>query len=219
MDTGYVRHSGWHRMNSSIANFDTLYEHSDDPWQLRSRWYERRKRQLTLAALPRERYRNAFEPGCAGGELTVLLATRCDTLLAVDLHRKAVELTRARVAPVPDVLRGHARIHVEQRSIPREWPEGAFDLIVVSELAYYLDDDELHALVERVRLNLTNDGTLVACHWRHPFDTALQSAEAIHRHFDAYCGLARIAHHEETDLLLDVWSRDARSVAQCEGIA
>ena len=60
--------------------FDGLYKSSDDPWNLREGWYERRKRSLTLALLPRPRYRNAFEPGCANGELTAELATRCDAL-------------------------------------------------------------------------------------------------------------------------------------------
>ena len=95
--------------------FDELYKQSDDPWKLRKGWYERRKRSLTLALLPRPRYRNAFEPGCANGELTVELASRCDALLAVDLHERAVALTRERVA-------GASQVRVEQCTVPREWP-------------------------------------------------------------------------------------------------
>lgn len=197
------------------ATFDALYRHSDDPWHLRSRWYERRKRQLTLAALPREHYRQAFEPGCAGGELTALLAGRCSTLLAADLNEKAVALTRLRIAQTAET----SHVRVERRTIPHEWPDGTFDLIVVSELAYYLPDDELQVLALRIAATLDVDGTLLACHWRRPFDSALQSAEAIHAHFSAHCGLTRIVHHDEADLLLDVWSRDGRSVAQSEGIA
>jgi hypothetical protein len=30
--------------------------------------------------------------------------------------------------------------------------------------------------------------------------------------------LTRLVHHEETDFIVDVWSRDARSVAQHEGL-
>ena len=52
------------------------------------RWYERRKRARSLAALPQERYRRGFEPGCAVGALTVGLAGRCDELLAVDRHER-----------------------------------------------------------------------------------------------------------------------------------
>lgn len=193
--------------------FDDLYKHSDDPWNLRNGWYERRKRSLTLAALPRERYRNAFEPGCANGELTAELATRCDTLLAVDLHERAVRAARERVAHAPQV-------RVEQCAVPREWPtqSGPFDLIVVSELAYYLDDNELDMLAARIADTLSSDGTLLACHWRWPFAEALQETTKVHALLDTRCGLTRLVHHEEADFIIDVWSRDARSVAQHEGL-
>ncbi|MEC5405450.1 SAM-dependent methyltransferase [Paraburkholderia sp. MPAMCS5] len=193
--------------------FDDLYQRSDDPWHLREGWYERRKRALTLALLPRERYRRAFEPGCANGELTAQLATRCDALIASDLHERAVHLTRERVAHAPQV-------RVEQCAVPREWPEkgGPFDLIVVSELAYYLDADELEAMAARIAETLAPDGTLLACHWRRPFAESFQPADTVHALFDARCGTTRLSHHEEADFVIDVWSRDARSVAQREGL-
>ncbi|MFM0169164.1 class I SAM-dependent methyltransferase [Paraburkholderia sediminicola] len=200
-------------MSSPATYFDELYQQSDDPWKLREGWYESRKRSLTLALLPRPRYRSAFEPGCANGELTAELAKRCDTLLAADLHERAVQLARERVA-------GAAHVRVEQRTVPLEWPTeaGPFDLIVISEFAYYLDSAELETLASRIAASLTTDGTLLACHWRRPFAEALESADAAHALFDARCGLTRLAHHDEADLLIDVWSRDARSVAQREGL-
>jgi SAM-dependent methyltransferase len=200
-------------MSSTAQYFDDLYRQSDDPWHLREGWYEQRKRTLTLALLPRPRYRNAFEPGCANGELTAALASRCDALLAADLHERAVLLARERVADLPHV-------RVEQRRVPREWPTeaGPFDLIVISEFAYYLAADELETLAARIAASLTTDGTLLACHWRRPFAEALESADRAHALFDAQCALSRLAHHDEADLLIDVWSRDARSVAQREGL-
>ncbi|WGS51783.1 nodulation S family protein [Paraburkholderia sp. D15] len=200
--------------SATTTYFDDLYRRSDDPWHLREGWYERRKRSLTLALLPRPRYRNAFEPGCANGELTFELAKRCDALLAVDLHERAVQLARERVAGAPHV-------RVERRTVPRDWPldAGPFDLIVISELAYYLDASEIEALAGCIAASLTPDGTLLACHWRRPFAEALVSADAAHASLDAGCGLTRLAHHDEADLLIDVWSRDARSVAQCEGLS
>jgi hypothetical protein len=201
-------------MSSPERYFNEMYCHSDDPWGLRESWYERRKRSLTLASLPRQRYGNGFEPGCASGELTAGLATRCDRLLAADLSARAVQLARQRFATVPQV-------RVEQWTVPAHWPweAGPFDLIVVSEFAYYLDAVDLDALAACIAGSLAMDGTLLACHWRRPFAEALDSADAVHARLDARCGLARLAHHDEADLLIDVWSRDARSVAQCEGLA
>ena len=194
--------------------FDALYAHGDDPWGLRERWYERRKRALIAAMLPRERYRNVFEPGCANGELSAVLAQRCDALLAADLHESAVRAARARLAPWP-----HAR--VEQRRVPLDWPEAAarFDLIVVSEFAYYLGPDDLQSLGARIDGALADDGCILACDWRHAFAGRQASAEAVHACFASRCGVLRIAHHVETDVLIDVWTRDGRSVAQGEGLA
>lgn len=192
--------------------FDSLYETCDDPWGFRSRWYERRKRLLTMAMLPRERYRRAFEPGCANGELTAQLAGRCDTLLATDLNDTAVRLAAERVAALPQV-------RVERGGVPHDWPAGEFDLIVVSELAYYLNTPDLEQLAACIKGSLTPDGTLLACHWRRPFEAAPQAASSVHATFDARCGLTRLVHYEDPDMLLDVWSRETRSVAELEGLA
>jgi SAM-dependent methyltransferase len=225
-------------MALTTTYFEDLYREDDDPWGYRHRWYERRKQQLTLAALPRERFRRAFEPACANGELTALLAARCDALFACDLSGRAVQLARERCAALGNVA-------IEQRVLPREWPHGSprsgphsnlpvsphempdtlvthdgrFDLIVIGELAYYLDPDETAQLAQRACASLSADGTLVACHWRHAFVERRQSAEAAHAAFDRCASLTRMVHHEEPDLLLDVWSVDGRSVAQQEGLA
>jgi SAM-dependent methyltransferase len=216
-------------MALSATYFEDLYRVDDDPWGYRHRWYERRKQQLTLAALPRERFRRAFEPACANGELTALLAARCDALVACDLSGRAVQLARERCAELRNVS-------IEQRVLPHEWPHvGAsdthdlhdrhdspdrrFDLIVIGELAYYLDPDETAQLAQRACASLSPDGTLVACHWRHAFVERRQPAEAAHAAFDRCTALTRIVHHEEPDLLLDVWSADGCSVAQQEGLA
>jgi cyclopropane fatty-acyl-phospholipid synthase-like methyltransferase len=194
--------------------FDALYAQDDDPWRLRERWYERRKRALTAAMLPRERYRNVFEPGCANGELSAVLAPRCDALLAVDLHESAVRAARARLAPWP-----HTR--VERRTLPRQWPTGdaPFDLIVVSEFAYYLSSGDLQQLAARIDASLADDGCLLACDWRHAFAERQASAEAVHDCFASRCGVLRVARHVEADVLIDVWTRDGRSVAHSESLA
>jgi methylase of polypeptide subunit release factors len=78
------------------AHFAARYDHAADPWDLDGRWYEQRKRALTVAALPRPRYRSAFEPGCANGLLTAELATRCDEVRAMDVAPAAVAATKRR---------------------------------------------------------------------------------------------------------------------------
>jgi cyclopropane fatty-acyl-phospholipid synthase-like methyltransferase len=189
--------------------FAGLYRQSDDPWLLRDRWYERRKRALTLAALPDERYPNAYEPGCANGELTVGLAARCEALLATDLNEAAVELTRRRVRHLPHV-------RVERRATPEEWPDAAFDLIVVSEMAYYLDDMQLAQLADTLRGSLEPGGTVIACHWRRPIEGWPRSGDFVHEQLRASLALPSISRYTDDDMVLDVWSSDQRSVHQRE---
>lgn len=111
--------------------FENLYEESTDPWGFETSEYERRKYERTLGALGERRFRRALEVGSSIGVFTAMLAPWCDELLAVDASEKAVELARERLAE-------HGHVRVERRTLPEEMPEGVFDLIVASEVLYYL---------------------------------------------------------------------------------
>jgi LmbE family N-acetylglucosaminyl deacetylase/SAM-dependent methyltransferase len=189
------------------AYFAGLYERAADPWGLADRFYEQRKRAMLLAALTRPRFRRAFEPGCATGLLTAQLAQRCDEVVAWDIVTSAVEQTAARVADFDNVT-------IAQGAVPDDWPDGDFDLIVLSEVGYYCTDP--NALARRVARSLTEDGVLVACHWRHEAAMHPQTAEAVHSALGA--GQHLLVDHVEDDFLLQVWSRGGRSVAAADGI-
>jgi len=207
-------------MNTPAEYFARMYQHNDDPWQLGTRWYEQRKYALTTAALPRARYRSAFEPACSVGALSAQLADRCDQLLSCDRSPRAVATARGRLADRPHV-------RVEQRILPEQWPTGAFDLIVLSEFLYYFDDPGGQALLRLATESLEPGGTLVAVHWRHPVADHSRSGDAVHASLAAAPGLVRIAGHSEPDFLLDVLVRPgttgprdpaALSVAAAEGL-
>ena len=189
----------------ATAYFDALYAADADPWGLADRFYERRKRDLLLASLPRQRSARAFEPGCSGGWLTERLAARCDRVVAWDASEAAVASARERVPGTVDLAVGR---------IPEQWPAGELDLVVLSEIAYYCPD--LDRLVERIDASLTADGVVVACHWRHPAPDHPHTADEVHQALRAR--FAGVATHVERDFVLDVLTRDGRSVAQAEGI-
>lgn len=191
--------------------FDGLFAGNDDPWAFRERWYEQRKRAITLAALPRPRYRAIFEPGCANGELSAELATRCDRLLCCDTAAAAVALARTRLS-----LFEHAE--VRQCRLPEQWPSGQFDLIVLSELGYYLDAEDLKRLIQQAAQALTADGQLLACHWRPPIEGCPLNARQVHDLLHEHLPLPRLVLHQEADFLLELWSREPRSVAKLEGL-
>ncbi len=201
------------RQSSSVDDdyFNALFKGNDDPWAFKQRWYERRKRALTLAALPKERYQWIFEPGCANGELSADLANRCERLICCDTCLPAVELARKRLA-------GFTHVSVMHGRLPQQWPEGQFDLIVFSELGYYLNERDLQLWIDRALQSLTQDGQLLACHWRPQIDGCPMSAEQVHAVLQKRLGMHPLFNHQEPDFLLDLWSRDATSVAQRENL-
>ncbi|OPB04595.1 SAM-dependent methyltransferase [Pseudomonas synxantha] len=198
-------------MSVATPYFDQLFAGNDDPWAFRQRWYEQRKRALTLAVLTRPRYASIFEPGCANGELSAELATRCERLLCCDTASAAVQLAQTR-------LTAFAHAHVEQRRLPQEWPAGQFELIVLSELCYYLDANDLNRLIDHALAALTDNGQLLACHWRPPIDGCPQTAEQVHALLQHRLGMPPLVQHHDKDFLLDLWSRDGTSVARHEGL-
>ncbi len=195
-----------------VSEFDALFEASDDPWHFRERWYEARKRALTVACLPHPRYASAYEPGCANGELSAALAPRCDRLMVTDGAAAAVALAARRLA-------AHPHAEVAQAWTPADWPDQRFDLIVVSELAYYLDGVALDRLIERLGRSLQPRGVLVACHWRRPIEGCALGGDAVHARLADGLALPLLSSLVEPDFRLEVWSADARSVGEREGLA
>ena len=179
--------------------FEDMYKEDPDPWGFATRWYERRKYAITLASLPRERYRRAFEPACSIGVLTEDLALRCDELIASDSAQSAVDDARKR-------LSGHPHVTVELQEVPREWPEGRFDLIVLSEFAFFLDDADLALLVHRTMSSLDKDGHVIAVHYL-PAGKIVQTADEVHAALRAHPDLVNTVTHREPEFVLDVFIR------------
>ena len=187
-------------MTDLITHFDELHAAAEDPWQVMTSWYERRKRALTMAALPRVSYRSAFEPGCSIGALSELLAERCDELLALDAAPAAVERCRERTAGLPHV-------RVELGRLPHDCPPGPFDLVVLSEVAYYLDPDDVGETVDRCTAALEPGGHLVAVHWREVADDFRTPGRTVHDLIGERVALTRLATYEDQGFQLDVFER------------
>ncbi|QOD03876.1 bifunctional PIG-L family deacetylase/class I SAM-dependent methyltransferase [Pseudarthrobacter sp. BIM B-2242] len=170
---GPGRHATPHTSGDAQRIFDAVHSESADPWDYTTSWYERRKRSLTLAALPREHYESGLEIGCSIGTLTAELAGRCGSLLAVDASSTALGRAAERLAPFPHVS-------TRQLTLPAEWPHGRYDLIVVSEVGYYLAPSEFDQLLDRIRASMLAGGTLLLCHWRHPVSGWELDGDSVH---------------------------------------
>jgi LmbE family N-acetylglucosaminyl deacetylase len=185
--------------SAPLSRFAALYAGGADPWSGGS-WYERRKRAVVLASLPRERYRTAFEPGCGTGELTVALAGRCDAVLASDPVPEAVRQARACSAALPGV-------RVDEAGLPDAVPADPIDLAVFSEVLYYLDDGAVDATVDRTVAALRSGGDLVVVHWRGWPPEAPRDAAATHRMVRDRPELVPLVEHTDADFVLLVLRR------------
>lgn len=174
------------------AEFDALYTDRPDPWELETSAYERLKYDATLAALPRERYSSALEVGCSIGVLTERLAGRCDRLLALDVSAVPIARAQARLAASPWA----DRVGFVRAEVPGGWPRGRYDLIVLSEVLYFLEPDEVDAVADACARDLMPGGTVLIVNWLGPCDRTLTgngAAEAFaarmatrgHRHVPA----------------------------------
>lgn len=151
--------------------FEDIYAKSIDPWGFRTSPYERGKYAATLGILSRQRYRSALEVGCSIGVFTRMLAGRCDAVLALDTSPRALDEARQANAGLPNVA-------FREATLPRDFPDGRYDLIVLSEVLYYLSRPDLAALAERCLAALEPDGQMVLCHWLGETDYPLRGDEA-----------------------------------------
>lgn len=153
------------------THFQRIYAASDDPWHYHTSEYERDKREATLAALGARQFHSGLEVGCSIGVLTRMLAPRCHRLLGIDLLEEPLQAARSECADQPWVR--FAQMHV-----PVQWPDEAFDLIVLSEVLYFLTPADIAATAEHMRGSLLPGGRVVLVNWRGQSDDPCTGDEA-----------------------------------------
>lgn len=151
--------------------FDALFAGDPDPWGFESKAYEAAKRRATLAMLFPDRFERALEVGCANGVLTAELASVCDAVLGIDVSSAALRLAESRLADRDDVSLFRAEV-------PREWPEGTFDLIVFSEILYFLSSKEIAQVADLAWQSLAHDGVCLLVNWTGPNDLPVDGHSA-----------------------------------------
>jgi len=182
----------------SAAHFQRLYQSSPDPWGFTTSPYEQAKYRRTLSAIGDRRFKSGLEVGCSIGILTHMLAPRCDTILGLDIIEDPLLAARSRCADDP---------HVQFRrlQVPAEWPAQRFDLIVLSEVLYFLSAADIDRCANRVLTSLLPNATVVLVNWLGETDDPTSGDEAASRFIDATSGPLRIARRDrETNYRLDV---------------
>ena len=183
--------------------FDRLYQEDKDPWNFEGSDYEQDKYAATLAALPNERYQNAFEIGCSIGVLTQQLASRCGQLLAVDGSDIPLQQARERLAE-------YVHVQLEKMRVPDTFPNDRYDLILLSEVGYYWSRADLAKAQQCILDTLLPGGHLLLVHWILPTNYPLTGDEVHDAFHDLAQSTQSLVHrgHQRTDQYrLDVWER------------
>lgn len=178
--------------------FEALYADSPDPWNFEGSEYERRKYQRTLNMIKGRRFRRAFEAGSSIGVFTRLLAPLCDELLAADISERAVTAAKER-------LSAFEHVRIEHRMLPEEMPEGPFDLIVASEILYYLTRGEMLLALQRFEKEMSPGSILLAVHWRMETRTYPLQGDEVHELIHEHTRLRHIETVVEPEYRMDMF--------------
>jgi hypothetical protein len=184
----------------SAVDFEARYRADPDPWDYRNSDYEQRKYAATLAACGPGPFACALELGGSIGVFSAMLAPRCERLLTIDGAPTAVRSARARLA-------GYPQANAIVGAIPWDVPEHAFDLVVASEILYYLSERELAGTLALLQRTTFAGASLVAVHWRPPGPERPRDAEQAHAALAGQPWLSGVRSGGTPDYLLDVFAR------------
>jgi cyclopropane fatty-acyl-phospholipid synthase-like methyltransferase len=183
----------------TLADFEERYREDADPWSYETSPYERAKYAATLDACGLAPFRDALELGSSIGVLSELLAPRCERLTTIDGAPTAVSRARRRLA-------GRPGVEIILGEIPEAIPARSYDLILASEILYYLEPPALATTLDRLRELSVPSARLVAVHWRPEGSERPACAEEVHRRLGAQPWLVASGSASTDDYLLDVFT-------------
>src|SRR3954453_5966987 len=146
-------------------SLERFYAGGHDPFGFDSNPYEAAKFEDLVGVIGAGPFELPRGVGCSIGSFTERLAPRCGELLATDISQVAVEGAQRRLAE-------HANVRGERRTTPRGLPGGPFDLIVCSDVLYYLSARRLRRTLGLLAARLAPRGSIVSLHWLGGFRAA-----------------------------------------------
>ncbi|RZK61489.1 MAG: methyltransferase [Pedobacter sp.] len=183
----------------SKVYFEQMYSKDKDPWKFETSEYERLKYDNTIQNIPEGNYASGLEIGCSIGVLTAMLPNKCKSLIAIDISTAAIDVAKERLGK-------NANVEFRTAAIPQDYPEGQFDLIIMSEVGYYLSLDDLIKSRERIFKSLNKGGVLVLVHWIHFVADYPLNGDQVHECF-LESDLKHLHGYRESDYRLDVFQK------------
>ncbi len=155
-------------MGVGRQHLQTLYAETSDPWGFTHSDYEQAKFAATRRALLRPHYKSAFELGCGNGQLAKHLVDLCESYTGMDAVAIAVEAAREAV-PTARFIHDFYPCHL---------PVDDFDLLILSEILYFLGHDSLRKLASDIA-TLWPQAEVLCVSWLGETDHDLQGEGAL----------------------------------------
>ena len=155
-------------MSHRQSDLEQIYAESDDPWNFAHSSYEQEKFRATRAALEERYFNAALELGCGNGQLARHIVPLCASYTGLDAVQRPLEAAR-RVVPEGQFIQGF---------LPTDLPEGNFDLIVLSEVLYFLSADAIRTLADLIAKRWPA-ALLICVSYLGPTRNTLEGAEAL----------------------------------------
>ena len=121
-----------------------------------------------------------------------MLAPRCTRLIGVDIVEDPLPAAQACCADQPQV-------RFERMRVPADWPADRFDLIVFSEVLYFLSAEDIKICARHVQRTLLPDGIVVLVNWLGQTDDPSPGHNAPECFIEAAEGFLRISYRERHD--------------------
>jgi SAM-dependent methyltransferase len=154
------------------VHLDHLYSSSVDPFGFDSKPAEAAKFAKTLELCGGDRLGRVLEIGCSVGTLTEIIAPHAESVLAIDVSHRAVALAAERLVAFPNV-------RCEVCAIPDDYPEGTFDVVIASDVLYYLSPGAVSETIRRIEASVAPGGVVVALHYA-PRMGSLLTGDEVH---------------------------------------
>lgn len=159
-----------------VEGFEALFQTDPDPWDYESSRFEAHKRKVLLNHIGLRSRGRVLELACANGVTTQALM-RC-ALRTTALDASATALSQAETR-----LKDADRLRLMHAKLPGGMPRELFDLIVVSEIVYYLRRDAYTRLAMEILSRIAPGGRVLVLHHHVNFPDATIRPEQAHRDF------------------------------------
>ncbi len=140
----------WERQSK---NYNTAFEQTE-PYV---KYLEKTERRRLFQVLDVHPEMTVLDLGCGTGRWAFEFAQRCQKVVAVDFAEGMIERTRREAEK-----RGFRNMDFHVAPVQEFITHDRFDLIIISGVLVYFEDDELSSVIPNIKSLLTSDGKIVS---------------------------------------------------------